>query len=607
MSELIGLVQSCPDPSGAQAFRAMRATLSEVAGEPVGTTADSSMHWFADYRRLHHLAVPESGLQIYVAGAVFDGDAELDPAASAQLIARRYASAGISVGSELEGPFLAVIIDAANRRVLLVCDLLGTHTLYWYHRERFVFGSSLRAVTATLASGPQLDVLAAADYVHYGLLFGTKTLARDVSTVPAGSTVVYEWHRNTTRVVANRRPAALFEDQGLEQPTYLANVRTDFNAAVRRATGNRRAVGLSLSGGLDSRAILSALPPLDEPVRSYTVGVKLCADDVIASRLSKLAGTQHHFLEIGDQYLRDFLPNLDRMVALTDGMYLSHGLTEILALRAVEQSGIRTLLRGHCGELAKASLAWPFHTDPQVFSMRSVGEFAQHIFKRLNYVAGDVTPEALFHDDCRPIVSGAARRSLDETLVEAPALSPVDLCSYLYLTQHHRRFTIPSIELFRSRVDVRMPFADERFLRTLLGGRAEWRDRTDIHRFITSGNDRRLLNVRNSNTGAPGSAGPWLERLLDPVNSVLKRLNAPGYRHYHSFDAWMRTQLLMTVEEVLFDHATRTRGIYNMDTLRRLVDDTRTGAADRSYLLQVLLVLELWQRQVQQPRARDVA
>ena len=88
---------------------------------------------------------------------------------------------------------------------------------------------------------------------------------------------------------------------------------------------------------------------------------------------------------------------------------------------------------------------------------------------------------------------------------------------------------------------------------------------------------------------------------MDPVNTVLKRLNAPGYRHYHSFDAWMRTQLLASVEEVLFDAQTINRGVFNRHRLRQLVTDTQHGRADHSYLLQILLILELWQRQVRVP------
>jgi hypothetical protein len=39
------------------------------------------------------------------------------------------------------------------------------------------------------------------------------------------------------------------------------------------------------------------------------------------------------------------------------------------------------------------------------------------------------------------------------------------------------------------------------------------------------------------------------------------------------------------------------QSIVAMTTLQELVRQTRSGEADRSYLLQVLLILELWQRE----------
>jgi len=54
---------------------------------------------------------------------------------------------------------------------------------------------------------------------------------------------------------------------------------------------------------------------------------------------------------------------------------------------------------------------------------------------------------------------------------------------------------------------------------------------------------------------------------------------------------------------VLFDGVTARRGIFDARRLRQVVDATRTGQSDYAYLLQVLLVIELWQRQIQ-PVAR---
>ena len=176
-------------------------------------------------------------------------------------------------------------------------------------------------------------------------------------------------------------------------------------------------------------------------------------------------------------------------------------------------------------------------------------------------------------------------------------LSPANCCSYLYVREMHRRFTVPSLELFRTRVEVRLPFLDWDFLAVLLSAPPEWRDSTSIHQALTATGIPKLLRVRNSNSGAPADAGPRRELVFDKINTILKRLNVHGYRHYHHFDAWMRDTLLATVEAELTRPHARVESFVKRGALQELLRETRDGTADRGYLLQVILILELWMRE----------
>jgi asparagine synthase (glutamine-hydrolysing) len=277
-------------------------------------------------------------------------------------------------------------------------------------------------------------------------------------------------------------------------------------------------------------------------------------------------------------------------------MYLSHGLTEMLALQFLEEADFSVLLRGHGGELAKASLAWPFHTDVRIHRMRSQEEFVPYLLQRVNYISHGVALRELFTEEWFAQMDGAAHHSLAESIADVH-LSPADLCSYLYLNEQHRRFTVASLELFRTLFEIRLPFVDADFLATLFRAPAPWRDGTAIHRAIIGANDRALLRVRNSNTGAPGSSGPFLEAIFDKLNSACKRLNLYGYRHYHDFENWMKQTLVESVENALLTSDSLSRGMYHEAALRRLLEETRHGVADHGYLLQILLILELWQQE----------
>lgn len=512
------------------------------------------------------------------------------------LLRALYAREGPQCAAGLHGAFCAVILDTINKRLLLINDRLGSYFLYWFRGpERLVFASELKAVLRDPAVHPTLNPRAIADYLTFGFLFGEKTLAAEVQLLPAATILTYSWEDGSCRLEPYARLDTAFHPGFQDRDAYLAALRQGFNDAVQRTLPGGHQLGLSLSGGLDSRAILSAIDCTRLPLTTYTLGVQGCADEVIAAKLARLAHTAHQFFPLDQPYLGDYLPNLRQMVALTDGMYLTHGLTEMLALRGLEQTPVAVLLRGHGGELAKMRLAWPLHTDARIHAMQSRDDFMTYMLDRVNYISHGVLLRSLFTDDWREQVADGPRLSLEESLAGVN-LAPADLCSYLYLTEHHRRYTVASLELFRTLVEVRLPFVDMAFLTTLWQGPALWRDDTSIHQAVTAGNQPALLRVRNSNTGAPGNAGPWLETVCDKLNSLLKRLHIYGYRHYHHFERWMSQTLIKTVEDVLFDAESLARGIYREATLRRLLDETKKGGRDHGYLFQILLIIELWQR-----------
>lgn len=518
-------------------------------------------------------------------------------ASVASLIKALYRTYGNDFASRLKGSFCAVVLDEKLKQIILVNDYLGSYPLYWFSGpKRFVFAGELKAILRDPAVNRALDPRAIADYLAFGFLSGDKTLASEVRLLAPSSTLTYSWEDGTRRLESYASIKDAFRPWQGTQSEYMDELCRSFNRAVNRSFSGDRKYLVSLSGGLDSRAILSSIDCEQTPISTYTLGVKGCADEVIAKKLSGIAGAPNQFLEMDNRYVMDGVENIRRMVMLSDGMYLTHGLTEMLVLQFLEESDCSILLRGHGGELAKASLAWPLHTDERVYQIQSKDEFVSYILERVNYISHGVPLNDLFMDDWWAQMKDRARQSLEESVADIP-LSPPDLCSYLYLTEHHRRFTIASLELFRNYVDVRMPFVDEDFLCLLFQSPAPWRDKTDIHRAIIGANGPALLKVRNSNTGAPGDAGPLVEKLCDKMNSLFKRLNVYGYRHYHSFERWMKQRLVESVERVLLNPDSLGRGIFREAGLRRLIDETKRGVADHAYLLQILLILELWQQE----------
>jgi asparagine synthase (glutamine-hydrolysing) len=516
---------------------------------------------------------------------------------TAALIAALYARDGADMVARLDGEFSLAILDPARDRLVLATDTVGKYPVYWrLDADGLIFASDLSAILKATPSAARLDLRAVADYATLGMVLGDKTLAAGVRQLDPGTVLTYDRRQNH----ASARPyvsiATFFAPKSSDKTAYFHALETEFARAVNRAAGGPGPIGLSLSGGLDSRAILSVMGHRTPAWRTYTLGVEGCADQAIARRLSAIAGTQHFYFRLDESYLRDFLPNMAAMVSITDGMYLSHGLTEMLAVQFLGETGIAVLLRGHGGELAKAHLAWPLNTDARVYRMQSVDELIPYLAGRANYITPNLPLSRLLIPEAAAAAGTGSAGSFAEVLAETN-LSPAECCSYLYVRELNRRSTMSSLELLRTRVEVRMPYLDPAYLRVLLAAPPEWRDSTDIHRRLTTAGMPALASVRNSNTGARANAGPREEFVMDKLNTLLKRLNVSGYRHYHNFDSWMRRMLLESVEAELLAPGARVQAFVPRQVLVDLIRESREGRADRSYLLQLLLILELWQRE----------
>lgn len=604
MPGVIGTVQRRGSTQTAALFERLIAPMRRGPRLQSETLCERTGQWAIGRVHLGHL---QPGAQLSDGGGVhviFHGDlhnerelrqsigcATCADGASA-IVSALYRREGPKAAARLKGAYCAVIVDEVNGQIVLINDLLGSYPMYWFHGpERFTFASELRAVLRDPAAPRALDPRAIADYLQFGFVLGNRTLAESVHLVPSASTLTYRWTDGSCEIQQYRRLADLFHPIDATATERLERLDAAFRTAVARTQSGGHHVGLALSGGLDTRAILSAADTTSG-VTTYTLGVRGCADQIIADKLARTVGTRHRFFELDDRYLADFLPNMTRMVSLTDGMYMSHGLTEMLALRFLEDVDSPVLLRGHGAELAKLSLAWPLQTDPRVRQMRSTEELIPYLLGRINYIGHGTLLGELFHEDWYAGMKDGPRASLAASIEHVP-LSPSDLCAYLYLEEHHRRFTIPSLELFRNVLEVRLPFVDEDFLRELFGAPTASREGIDIHRRLIG---KKLLRVRNSNTGAPAGAGPLVETVLDKFNTLFKRMNVYGFRHYHNFDGWMKQQLVESVETILLDATTLDRGMLREGALRRVIAEAKSGAADHGYLLQVLLIIELWQR-----------
>jgi len=323
-----------------------------------------------------------------------------------------YLSSGDRFIRDISGIFHGAIFDKTNNQLKLFSDKFGLQPLYYaIIPNGILFAGEVKALLAYEPLKKDLDLNAVADFLHYGQVLGNKTLFTQVQLLPPGTMLTFDLNSGKVSLEEYFRLDSLFAKGG----TYDSKAG-EFEAAelLVKAVTSRCAgegLGLSLSGGLDSRAILAAMGQQAKGLATYTLGLPGCADEKLAAQMARTCGTAHEFIPLGSDYLADFAGMASNMIHLSDGLYHPHESTEMLALDYFKKAPFRILLRGHGGELAKASLAYPVMATQALYDCRTPEQVLNFIFNQTNLVIRDIDPGKLFQPAFRDIFEQAPMSS----------------------------------------------------------------------------------------------------------------------------------------------------------------------------------------------------
>ena len=504
-----------------------------------------------------------------------------------------------SAALELNGVFHFVIFDRLSGEIKLFNDKFGLQPLYYTTlSDGIVFGASVKVLLEDESISKEPDHRSFGDFLHYGQILGQKTLFKDIKLLAPGSILTFDLNGFKSSLKRYWYLEKLFVEKGAyDHDASLDDALSLLVESVRKRNSNKEILGLSLSGGLDSRGILAALGKHAEDLPTYTLGLSGCADQKLAERMARIANTTHEFIELDQEYLQDFDSMASNMIRLSDGMYHPHESTEMLALEYFKTANFKILLRGHGGEIAKAALAYPVMVDSQVHSFSETQETLSYILNITNLVIRDTDPAKLFTPSLCEVMMEAPEVSLKESCGEiSEILAPPDVCIYYYINEHIRRQVVSSLEIFRTQTEIRLPYIDEAYLTCLLKLPVKYRNKGEVQTELIKKCMPGLIKIPDSNTGAPLDAGPFRLFVADKFNSFMRRFSIKGYRHYTEFQKWHRKSFSENSRKIIFNEQTRARNIYNMDYLQQVFETHMSGKTEYGHLLGTIVGLELWFR-----------
>ncbi len=581
MPGIVGLITRMPRERAYPEFLRMTAAVSRDPSYSAGTWADEAsgiyVGWTArngDAEAAIPLRDPQGDLVLVFSGEHF-------PAPGAGLSSSLLSAAGqTAFPSSLNGRFHGLLADRRSGAAMLFNDRYGLHRLYYYEaRDTVYFAAEAKAILAVRPELRTLDPRSLGDFAVCGRVLENRTFFAGLHVLPPAAA----W---TFRGGALERKTAYFdpreweEQEPLAPEAYYRQLRDSFAETLPRYFRTPERIGLSLTGGLDTRVILAwqKSPPGALPCYTFGSTYRDCRDVAVARRVARACRQPHYTIPVADDFLARFPHYAERTVFLSEG----------------------------CVDIRHAPDLYVNEKAAAIAPVRMTGNYGDEVLRWLRVFKPATPPTGIFNGDLSGAIGDAA-----QTFTRIAKVHPLSFALFRQLPWHHYGL----LALEETQLAVRTPFLDHDIVRTVY--RAPQSAQADNNlrlRLIADGSPAlaRIPTDLGFNGGAllrrfehftmkleyayDYGMPQWAAR-VDRFCSPLRfdRLILGRHKFYH-FRVWYRDALASYIREMLLDGRTLSRPYVDARGLQAAVEGHLRGTLNYTTAIHKILTLELLHR-----------
>ena len=260
---------------------------------------------------------------------------------------------GLAFLRSLQGTFVLVVYDSAKSQLHVVTDSFGFQPVYIQQSDSgLVVSTAIATFLRGPGAAPPVDDKWVYEHIFFNYAVGDRTFLENVRRQPAGTILTFDVRSAQQSTVRYLEPISRKQRNG-DAASEIDEAISLFSSIVPEWTNADGPVAFGLSGGLDSRAVLAALPRSDyEHVHTFTYGIPGSTEIVEAAEITGCLGIQHQELFLDDS----FLPSLPQL--MYDTVYLSDGqqiinrsqLPVVYGSLGVDGNPVSALLTGVSGD-----------------------------------------------------------------------------------------------------------------------------------------------------------------------------------------------------------------------------------------------------------------
>jgi asparagine synthase (glutamine-hydrolysing) len=408
-----------------------------------------------------------------------------------------------------------------------------------------------------------------------------RTIFKNMFVLPAASSWTFRAGSTEPNKTNYFQPKEWEEQPTLEPEAYYQEIRNVFSQHLPRYFNGNEKVGMSLTGGLDSRMILAWYKSAPGALPSYSFGgpYRDCQDVIMARRVAKVQNLHHEVIGVGSEFFNRFPHYAERTVFLSDG----------------------------CVDVKHSPDLYVNERARQIAPVRMTGNYGGEILRRVRAFKPVMPAPGLFQTDFVSQFSAAANTY--RGLVDTHHLT---FAAFRQAPWHH--YGLLSLE--QTQVSLRSPYLDNQFVKTVYQAPASATQSNDVcFRLIRDGDpalgrirtDRGLLSNEvlhqyleftfKAEYAYDYGMPQWVAKIdhaFAPLH--LERIFLGRHKFYH-FRVWYRDPLANYVKDMLLDSRTLNRPYVNRNSVETIVKGHLHQGQNFTTEIHKLVTLELIHRQ----------
>ena len=481
----------------------------------------------------------------------------------------------------LNGRFHALLTDRNLGTAVLFNDRYGMHRIYYHEsKSAFYFAAEAKAILAVRPELRRMDPRGLGEFVACGSVLQNRTLFDGIHVLPPASAWVFR-NGSLEQKTNYFHPREWVNQERLEPEAYYLGLQEVFARNLTRYFSGNQPIGMSLTGGLDTRMILAWQKRQPGSLPCYTFGsmFRENQDVRIARRVAKVCNQPYEVITAGQEFLSEFPRYAERAVYLTDG----------------------------CVDVGRAPDLYLNERVRKIAPVRMTGNYGGEVLRSVRAFKPEEPLSGLFNPEILSNVKQAAN-----TYAALARQHPVSFAVFNQGPWHHNGI----LALEQTQICLRSPFLDNDFVRAVFRAPESTLASNEVSlRLIANGNAA-LLQIP-TDRGVGGSKKSfsegvsrglleflfkaeyaydmgmpqWVARFDHTVSPLhLERLFLGRHKVFH-FRIWYRDFLAGYVREMLLDPRSLSRPYIDRKRLESVVHGHLKG--DRNYTNEIHKVLTL--------------